>query len=99
MGVTAVWSWPYSFRFSSVGMDEKRSLQRKNKHKRRIGRSHYEHCCSHKARTPRRPPGEQHVLLPTELKSASKSMVGFVNTYFELLQFIEIIYMNNKCNQ
>jgi len=26
-------------------------------------------------------------------------MVGFLNTYFELLQFIEIIYMANKGNQ
>ena len=26
-------------------------------------------------------------------------MVGFLNTYFELLQFIEIIYSTNKCNQ
>jgi hypothetical protein len=26
-------------------------------------------------------------------------MVGFFNTYFELLQFVEIIYMTNKCNQ
>jgi len=26
-------------------------------------------------------------------------MVGFFNTYFELLQFNEIIYTNNKCNQ
>jgi len=26
-------------------------------------------------------------------------MVGFLNTYFELLQFIEIIYVTNKCNQ
>ena len=33
------------------------------------------------------------------VKSALKSMVGFVNTYFELLQFIEIIYITNKCNQ
>jgi len=24
---------------------------------------------------------------------------GFLNTYFELLQFIEIIYITNKCNQ
>jgi hypothetical protein len=31
---------------------------------------------------------ELHVLLPTELKSALKSMVRFLNTYFELLQFI-----------
>ena len=28
-----------------------------------------------------------------------KSIVGFLNTYFELLQFIEIIYITNKCNQ
>ena len=40
-----------------------------------------------------------HVLLPRELKSALKLMVGFLNTYFELLQFIKIIYINNKCNQ
>ena len=26
-------------------------------------------------------------------------MVGFLNTYFELLQFIEIIYITYKCNQ
>ena len=26
-------------------------------------------------------------------------MVGFLNTYFELLQFIEIIYITDKCNQ
>jgi len=26
-------------------------------------------------------------------------MVGFCNTYFELLHFIEIIYITNKCNQ
>ena len=25
--------------------------------------------------------------------------VGFLNTYFELLQFIKIIYITNKCNQ
>jgi len=39
------------------------------------------------------------VLLPRELKSVLKSMLGFLNTYFELLQFIEIIYITNKCNQ
>ena len=43
--------------------------------------------------------GELHVLLPRGLKSALKSMVGFLNTYFELLQFIEIIYITNKYNQ
>ena len=26
-------------------------------------------------------------------------MVGFLNTYFELSQFIQIIYITNKCNQ
>jgi hypothetical protein len=26
-------------------------------------------------------------------------MVGFLNTYFEQLQFKEIIYIINKCNQ
>jgi len=26
-------------------------------------------------------------------------MVGFFNIYFELFQFIEIIYITNKCNQ
>ena len=26
-------------------------------------------------------------------------MVGFLNTYFEMLQFIEIIHITKKCNQ
>jgi len=43
--------------------------------------------------------GELHVILSREFKSALKSMVGFLNTYFELLQFIESIYITNKCNQ
>jgi hypothetical protein len=80
-------------------MDKKRSVQRKSENKKRIGRSHYEQCCPHKGKTPRRPQVELHVLLPRELKSAFKSMVGFLNTYFELLQFIEIIHITNKCNQ
>jgi hypothetical protein len=33
---------PHSFRFLSVGMDEKQSLQRKSEHKKLIGRLHYE---------------------------------------------------------
>jgi hypothetical protein len=41
----------------------------------------------------------QDVLLPRELKSALNSTVGFLNTYFELLQFIELIYITNKFNQ
>ena len=32
-------------------------------------------------------------------RGALKSIAGFLNTYFELLQFIEIIYITNKCNQ
>jgi hypothetical protein len=43
--------------------------------------------------------GELHVLLPRGLKSALKSMVEFLNTYFELQQFIELIYITNKRNQ
>jgi hypothetical protein len=43
--------------------------------------------------------GELHVLLSRESESALKSMVGLLNTYFEMLQFIEIIYITNKCNQ
>jgi hypothetical protein len=39
------------------------------------------------------------VLLSREFKIALKSMVGFLNTYLELLTFIEIIYITNKCNQ
>ena len=35
----------------------------------------------------------------TVVKRVEKSMVGFLNTYFELLQFIEIICIINKCNQ
>ena len=42
---------------------------------------------------------ELHILLPRELKSALKSIVGFFNTYSELLKFIENIYITNKCNQ
>ena len=38
-------------------------------------------------------------LNPEKLKSALKSMVGFLKSYFALLQFIEIIYITNKCNQ
>jgi len=36
----AVCSWRVQIRFLSVGMDEKRSLERKSKHKRRIGHLH-----------------------------------------------------------
>ena len=36
---------------------------------------------------------------PSGLKIVLKSMVGFFNTYFELLLFIEFIYITNKYNQ
>jgi len=34
-------------------------------------------------------------------RSATRTVAtfDFLNTYFELLQFIEIIYITNKCNQ
>jgi len=32
-------------------------------------------------------------------ENALKSLVEFLNTYFELLKFMEIIYITNKCNQ
>ena len=40
--------------------------------------------------------GELHVQLSRELKRALMSMLRFLNTYFELLQFIEIIYIINE---
>jgi len=39
---TAVRIWLVQIQFLSMGMDEKRSLQRKSKHKKRIGCSHYD---------------------------------------------------------
>jgi hypothetical protein len=33
------------------------------------------------------------------VENALKSMVGFLNTYFELMQSIEIIYITSKCNK
>jgi len=81
------WVWIYScWKLArrdhnlSVRMDEKRSLQRKSKHKRRDLRR--------ATRT-----------VAKGLKCALKLMVGFLNTYCELLPFIEIIYITNKCNQ
>jgi hypothetical protein len=61
-------SRPYSLGFWFVGMDEKRSIQRKGKYKRRIAGSHYGWCCPHK-RMPRRPQ-KNIVLLPQEVQRA-----------------------------
>ena len=33
------------------------------------------------------------------IQNTLQSMVGFLNTYFERMQFIEIIHITNKCNQ
>jgi len=52
---TAVWSWRVQIRFFVCGAGWKAKSTKKNKHKRRIGRSHYEQCCPHKACMPRRP--------------------------------------------
>jgi hypothetical protein len=67
---------PYRSDFCLWGWMKSEVLQRKSKQKRRIGRWHYEQCCHHKARTPKTTSGELHVLLPRELKSALKSMMG-----------------------
>ena len=91
---------PYSFRFLSVGMDEKRSLQRKSKEKGRIGRSHYEECCPHKARTSTRPrEGYGTRTITKRVEKCIDVDGGIFEDVFELLQFIEIIYLTNKCNQ
>jgi len=97
-GDTAVWRWRVQIRFLSVGMDEKRSLQRESKHKRRIGRSRYEQCCLHKVRTPRRPQ-ESYTYCCQEGWKVHWNRFWDFWTQFELLQFIEIIYITNKCNQ
>ena len=96
---TAVWSWRVQIGFLSVGMDEKRSLQRKSKHKRRIGRLYYEQYCPHKARTPRWPQESYTYCCQEGWKVHWSRWWDFWNTYFELLQFTEIIYISNKCNQ
>ena len=96
---TAVWSRCVQMRILSVGMDEKRSLHRKSKRKRRISRSHYEQCCPYKARTPRRPQESYTYYCQEGWKVHWSRWWDFLNTYCELLQFIEIIYITNKCNQ
>jgi len=98
-GDTNVWIWRVEIRFLSVGMCEKRSLQRKSKHKRRIGRSHYEQCCTHKARTPIRPQESYTYCCKEGWKVHWSRWWDFLYTYFELLHFIEVIYITNKCNQ
>jgi hypothetical protein len=82
----------------SVRMNEKRNLQRKfNTRDELVARIMNSAALSKQELLDdfRR----AHIPLPRELKSVLKSMVGFLNTYFELLQFIETIYLTNKCNQ
>ena len=64
-----------------------------------ISPSHYEQCCPHKARTPRRPQESYTYCYQEGWKAHWSRCVGFLNTYLELLQFIEIIYIINKCNK
>jgi len=95
---TAVWSWRVQIRFLSVGMDEKRSLQRKvNTRDELVAR--IVNSAALTSKNAKTTPGELYLLLPRGLKSALKSMVGFLNIYCELLRFIEIIYITNKYNQ
>ena len=64
-----------------------------------ISPSHYEQCCPHKARTPRRPQESYTYYCQEGWKVHWSRWWDFLNTYFQLLQFIEIIYTTNKCNQ
>ena len=80
-------------------MDEKRSLQRKVNTRDEFVSRIMNSAALVKQELQDDLRRELHVLLPKGLKSALKSIVGFLNTYFELLQFIEIIYTTNKCNQ
>ena len=87
----------YSFRFLSGAMDEKRSLQRKSKHTRdELVAGIMNSAALIKQE---RQDDLRRATRTRELKCAFKSMVGFLNIYFELLEFIEIIYITNKCNQ
>jgi hypothetical protein len=83
----------YSFRFLSEGMDEKRSLQIKvNTRDELVARITNSAALIKQER-------QEELRRTKGLKSALNLMVGFLNTYFELLQFIEIIYVTSKCNQ
>ena len=98
-GDTAVWSWRVQIRCLLRGWMKSEVYKEKSKHKRRIGRLHYEQCWRHKARTPR-PPQESYIYYYQEgWKVHWSRWMGFLDTYFEMLQFIEIIYITNKCNQ
>jgi hypothetical protein len=85
--------------FLSVGMDEKRSLQRKSKHKETNWSLALWIVLPSYSKNVKTTSGELHVLSPRGLKIALILMVEFLNTYFELFQFIEIIYITNKYNQ
>ena len=89
----------YRSDFCLRGWMKSEVYKEKSKRKRRIGRSHYEQCCPHKARTPRRPEESYTYCCQEGWKVHWKLMVGFLNTYIELFEFIEIIYVINKCNQ
>jgi hypothetical protein len=83
----------------SVGMDEKRSLQRKSKHKRDELVARIMNSAALLKQERQDDLRRVTLTVAKRVESALKSIVGFLNTYFELLQFIEIIYITNKCNQ
>ena len=64
----------------------------KSKHKRRIGRSYYEYFIKQ----------ERQDDLRTATRTIAKRIEKCIEVdggIFEMLQFIEIIYITNKCNQ
>jgi hypothetical protein len=89
---------PYCFRFLSVGMDEMRSLQRKNKHKGEL----VAHVMNSTTLLKQERQDELRRATRTVVKKAEKCIEvdgGILNTYFEPLQFIDIIYITNKSSQ
>ena len=95
---TAVWSWQVQIRFLSVGIDESEVYREKvNTRVELVSRIMNSAALIKQERQDDLRRATRTVAKRVE--SALKSMVGFLNTYFELLQFIEIIYITNKCNQ
>jgi hypothetical protein len=89
---------PYSFRYLSVGMDEKRSLQKKkvNTRDEMVARIMNSVALLQQERQ-----DDLRRVTRTVVKRVKKctEVDGWIFEHFELLQFIEIIYITNKCNQ
>jgi len=88
-----------AIRFLSVGMDERRSLQKKkvNTTDELVARIMNSAALIKQERQDNLRRAIRTVA--KRVKSALKSMMGFLNTCFEPMQFTEIIYITNKCNQ